>query len=181
MKLKNKTPKGFTLIELLVVISIIGVLSSVVMVSLNNAKEKARNVVRKSDVAQIKKAIELCTDDEYIDTTGGSGNYSRPSMKCLGFESSESCFNGRHSGLDSLQTCLSLHINDPSRSNAIFDTYLYSSACHISHFPPSGGPCIYWQPEGEISDSICFPGKRGGSGSDVCGYSCNFCTLKIGN
>jgi len=56
---KIKIQKGFTLIELLVVISIIGVLSSVVMVSLNDVKKKARDTVRMNDMRQIQKALEV--------------------------------------------------------------------------------------------------------------------------
>ncbi len=177
--------KGFTLIELLVVIAVIGVLSSIVLVSLSGVRDRARDAIRKQDARQIESALEICRNSqtgEYPDTTGGTGVYSKASIKCLGFGTAGTCFNGRHSGLDSLQSCLPTSIpTDPGRENAIFDTYLYSSACHSSHLPPSGGRCIYWQPEGEISDESCYPGKKGGSGSDVCGYSCNFCTLKIGD
>ncbi len=55
--------KGFTLIELLVVIAIIGILSSVVLASLNSAREKARDGKRISDVKQIQLALELYFDD----------------------------------------------------------------------------------------------------------------------
>ena len=53
---------GFTLIELLVVIAIIGILSSVVLASLNSARKKGRDARRVSDVKQIQLALELYYD-----------------------------------------------------------------------------------------------------------------------
>jgi len=60
---KTKEEKGFTLIELLVVISIIGLLSSFAMVSLNVARQKARDALRKGDMAQLRTALYLYYDD----------------------------------------------------------------------------------------------------------------------
>ncbi len=54
--------KGFTLIELLVVIAIIGILSSVVLASLNSARQKSRDARRISDIKQIQLALELYFD-----------------------------------------------------------------------------------------------------------------------
>lgn len=53
---------GFTLIELLVVIAVIGLLASIVLVSVNNARSKARDVRRLSDVHQIVLALEIHND-----------------------------------------------------------------------------------------------------------------------
>ncbi len=53
---------GFTLIELLVVISIISLLSSVVLTSVNSARAKARDGRRKADVSQVKTALEFYYD-----------------------------------------------------------------------------------------------------------------------
>ena len=58
----KKEVKGFTLIELLVVIAIIGILSAVVLASLNSARAKARDAKRVADVGQIQTALALYYD-----------------------------------------------------------------------------------------------------------------------
>jgi prepilin-type N-terminal cleavage/methylation domain-containing protein len=63
MQSKSFTLKGFTLIELLVVIAIIGVLASVVLVSLNSARAKSRDAKRLADVRQMMTALELFYND----------------------------------------------------------------------------------------------------------------------
>jgi len=54
---------GFTLIELLVVIAIIGLLATIVLVSLNTARQKARDVRRVGDLRQVALALEMYYDD----------------------------------------------------------------------------------------------------------------------
>lgn len=56
--------RGFTLIELLVVIAIIGMLSSVILASLNGARIKARDARRLVDLKQLQLALELYYDSQ---------------------------------------------------------------------------------------------------------------------
>lgn len=90
MKRSAPSIRGFTLIELLVVIAIIGILSSVVLASLNSARQKARDSRRIADLKQIQTALELYYDTyraypstsataanqaaHTIGTWGGTGN-----------------------------------------------------------------------------------------------------------
>src|SRR3989338_6268878 len=59
----TENQKGFTLIELLVVISVIGFLASIILVSLNGVRAKARDAKRIADLKQITTALELFYDN----------------------------------------------------------------------------------------------------------------------
>ena len=54
--------RGFTLIELLVVIAIIGILSAVVLASLNSARDKGANAAIKANLANARAEAELFYD-----------------------------------------------------------------------------------------------------------------------
>lgn len=67
--------RGFTLIELLVVIAIIGILSSIVLSSLNTARNKGGDAAVKSNLEQARTQSELFYDsngNHYV-TVGGAG------------------------------------------------------------------------------------------------------------
>lgn len=94
---KSYLQKGFTLIELLVVIAIIGILSSVVLASLNTARSKGGDAAVKSNLNNIRAQAELYYDSNNssygtlatstIAATGvcgaGTGMFSDASVKAI--------------------------------------------------------------------------------------------------
>ena len=62
--MQTLTKRGFTLIELLVVIAIIGILASVVLASLNSARDKGTDAARKSNLNNIRAQAEIVYDDD---------------------------------------------------------------------------------------------------------------------
>ena len=69
--MQKNIQKGFTLIELLVVIAIIGILSSIVLASLNTARGKSANAKVKAQLASARSGAEA-----YYDSNGNTYNGS---------------------------------------------------------------------------------------------------------
>lgn len=78
-KLFKKFKKGFTLIELLVAIAIIGILSALILTNLQDARARARDIQRKSDLKQLKTSLRMYYND-YQEYPGES---SRQIYACL--------------------------------------------------------------------------------------------------
>ena len=84
--MKKTAQSGFSLIELLVVIAIIGLLSSVIMFSLNSARVRSRDARRLADIKQLESALELYFTDNnsYPFPSCGSGTDTWSDSGCWG-------------------------------------------------------------------------------------------------
>ena len=145
MKNHNKN-KGFTLIELLVVIAVIGVLSGVVMQSLNSARVKSRNAVRLENADAIAKAFQVATTGANNNQFPSSGSLWR----CLG---TNNCWGTTNlSPLATINSVLNTGLaggkapTDPVFTNAIGDTFAYHSSFTDSSVT---GTYIMWEMEGQ--------------------------------
>lgn len=125
-----KSSRGFTLIELLVVIAIIGILSSVVLASLSNARSQGQDAAVKGTMSQFGAQAELYYS--------GSSTY-------VGFFTAPSSVNG---GLTLA--------NDVESKNGAANTITSSSsasAYYIYTAFPSGTGYMCADTEGTVASS----------------------------
>lgn len=59
----QQVTKRFSLFELLLVIAILGLLSTIAVIAISNARQKSRDAARLEDMTEIKTALELYFND----------------------------------------------------------------------------------------------------------------------
>jgi len=188
MKTIKQKNSGFTLIELLVVIAVIGVLSGVVLQSLQSARMRSRDAQRLTTIDQINKAIELSA-------TGGTNQLPRTTgYLCLGLaaNTSPTCTPSVFT-LDANNIAANAAVltniaansipRDPFFANGIGTAYLYNSNATPDTTPASDtGAFLSWVLEDRSLTAKCGRGVRGSTvGNPNPITNGTQCYLRIGN
>lgn len=186
---KTKTTKqaGFTLIELLVVISIIGVLSSIVLVSLQKAKQSADNAVALATTRQINNQLTM-----YFLENGGYPNPSGPGAHWYCIGSTPACNDVTNKPKINGVTISSLSIlsmNIPDMASiasfwSLFETKKAEAITNFSQFTNSSSkhPVYYYcVAESSANANLCGDDKAWVFGPSFSGNTTTYTPIKAGD
>jgi len=126
----NTHKKGFTLIELLVVISIIALLSSVVLASINKARNKASDNAVKAALKQVLIQAENYRDQQTSFYPGGTGPVNG------------NCTVGVFSNTRILQQLAYINANSGSTASCAIDSSLTKWSVFVPSLKGGGAWCI---------------------------------------
>jgi prepilin-type N-terminal cleavage/methylation domain-containing protein len=162
--------KGFTLIELLVVIARVALLSSIVLVAMNDARTKSRITKAKADLAQFAKLISVAQTQSgktllNITGSGCSDCACRTGNSLQNLSSGDQCFINWKNALTNINNNAS---GTMSVANTVNARDPWNSPYLIDENEREGGAADCRQ------DMFCSPGPDGidnvGTGDDICIY-----------
>jgi prepilin-type N-terminal cleavage/methylation domain-containing protein len=177
--------RAFTLVELLVVISIIGLLSTIAVVSMTSARSKARDGKRQADIKQIITAMQLYydTNGRYPDASGALAcncGSSALGYCCLGYSNAATCHAGTGRGCAALNNALAPYMatipDDPEHvPNTYGSAYLYLNQDSVGG---SAAPAMHWGYDQVTNATNCFGGTFGAWGAGA-GRNRYWCALTL--
>jgi len=162
----KKYTRGFTLIELLVVIAIIGILASVVLVSLNSARQKGKDARVISDVQQIRTALESGYNGTAYPDLKNDGNVG------LANSSNASCYTNGWTNAGPQSSVITQLIADAcSQSGTV-------TAIQINTNNPGANPVTSYAIKGFLTSSngyfcIDSTGKTNAADNSTASVTCN--------
>lgn len=121
--MKKLLKNGFTLIELLVVIAIIGILAGLVLTNMQGARERARDVRRKTDLSSIHQSLRLYYTDAHHFPVGATPDFTI--IGCGTIAAPTDC--GWNSSFSTTTNYMNLLPLDPSSNETTEITYQYYS------------------------------------------------------
>jgi prepilin-type N-terminal cleavage/methylation domain-containing protein len=140
--------RGFTIVELLIVIVVIAILAAITVVAFNGVQQRARDTQRKSDLAQIAKALHLYNTD--------NGSFAGTGSGCGSGGNGAGWYHNDYDGVGpylSMSQCLlngkyiSASLTDPQWTNgciAVPDTTPVQNDCsYYMKYECGGGTYLY--------------------------------------